>query len=452
MSRRRVNRRAPHPTITRAPRTTPKVVPGNQGYPGSASSAALTFQERGKVGKANVKVFRNWADHSEWIRAAIDTRKNQVAAAEWDIVPADMTKPFDETLRDQIRILFDNANPAIDSFRSFVEPVLEDILVLDAGIVEKVRDLRGQVGELWPVDGGTIRISATWDGDPEEKRYFWYPDNFERAAFKNRDMLYIKSHPRTHSVMGLSPLETLKLAIDAELSAASYNVRQVTNAAPDGMLDLGEGARPDQVEKFRSYFEAEVAGRGAMAFIGGTRGSKFVPFRGTNRDMQFLEWQTYLVRKICAVYQISPQDLGITFDINRANAEQQSQGTEDRGLRPLLSLISGYFTREVVWDMGFGGRANNLMFAFTQLNLRESTSKATVNKIALANVPWKTINEARIEEGRPPLGPGFDKLIMATSVGAVTLDDVLSAAEVMSGEPEPTDTAPQPSGKGQSVE
>ncbi|MFN2110401.1 MAG: hypothetical protein ACK2UI_12115, partial [Anaerolineae bacterium] len=36
-------------------------------------------------------------------------------------------------------------------------------------------------------------------------------------------------------------------------------------AAP---LDLGEGARPDQVESFRNFWRAEVAGMGALAVIG----------------------------------------------------------------------------------------------------------------------------------------------------------------------------------------
>jgi hypothetical protein len=150
----------------------------------------------------------------------------------------------------------------------------------------------------------------------------------------------------------------------------------------------------------------------------------------------------------CAVFQISPQDVGITMDINRANADQQAEGSEDRGLRPLLALIQEYLTREVVWDPSFGGRKNNLAFRFTKLNLKESLNRAQINTLALGKVPWKTINEARTEEGRPPLGPDFDKLIMGTSVGAVSLDEVMSAADAMTKTsatgkepPEPTSAA-----------
>ena len=60
--------------LTRSYRTSPKNLP-----PGSAN---LIFQERGKVGKSSSSLFRNWAEHSEWIRAAINVRKAQVSSAE----------------------------------------------------------------------------------------------------------------------------------------------------------------------------------------------------------------------------------------------------------------------------------------------------------------------------------------------------------------------------------
>ena len=401
---------------------------------------------RGRVGKANVQLFRNWAEHSEWVRAAINVRKNQISAAEWDIVPFDKTNPkFNQALADQIKALFRTPNPSLDSFRSFIEPIVEDILVLDAGVIEQVRNLRGQVAQMYGVDGGTIRINALWDGsDPSEPRYFWYPDHFMRASFRNEDMVYMMANPATYRVMGLAPMETLKMAIDAELSGQAYNQRQVINAAPDGMLDLGEGARPEQVTAFQSYWQAEVAGKGAMAFVGGTRNAKFVPFRTSNRDMQFLEWQLYLVRKIAAVFGISSQDLGITDTLNRATADVVAENTEDRGLRPLLMLIQEYLTREIVWDPAFGGMANNLAFKFTKLNLKESLARAQMYKLSLAGVSYMTVNEVRVDSGREPLdGDQYDELMVITPTGAVSLNDIPTAREALEGTP----TAPsqQPS-------
>lgn len=405
------------------PDTSPKNLP--------EATSALVMREKGRQGKTNAKMLRNWAEHSEWVRAAINLRKTQVSAAEWDIVPYDTNRPTNQNLTQEITNLFDMPNPANDSFRAFVEPVVEDILTLDAGSIEKVRALNGRTVQLWQVDGATIKVSATWDGNPDEPRYFWYPDYQERARFLNDDFVYIMANPRTYTVVGLAPLETLKMTVDAELHSSEYNRKQVMEAAPDGLLNIGEGARPDDVERFKSYWSAEIAGRGALGIIGGTKSPSFLRFRDTNREMQYDRWLEYLVRKIAAVFGLSPQDLGITFDVNRATSEVLQQNTEDRGLRPLLSLVQDYFTREIVWDLAYGGRDNNLAFRFRSLNLKENFNKARINDIALAGVPYKSVNEARVDDGREKWGPEFDVPIMVTPTGAVRLDDVPSAREWM---------------------
>lgn len=411
--------------LYKAPKSSPKRVPD--------VATAVSRQWNGKVGKSNVALFRHWAEHSEWVAGAINIRRSQVSSAEWGIEPYDNTRPYSKRLAKAIYEFIANPNPATDGFRGFIEPVVEDILVLDAGSIELVRNLRGQLMQMWPVNGGEVRVNAMWDGNPDEPRYYWFPEGVmeQRASWLNDDFIYMVSRPRTYSPVGLSNLETLKLTIEAELYGHEYNRRQVAGAAPDGVMNLGEGVTRDQVREFQAFFESEVAGKGAIGFIGGTKGADWINFRNTNREMQFLEWQTYLVRKIAVVFGLSPQDLGITFDVNRSTAETQLQISEDRGLRPLMTMIQDYITQEVVWDKSFGGRDNNLAFRFTALNLKETTAKANINSLALAGVPWKTVNEARLEDGREPLPDAqYDQLMMVTPTGAVSLDQIPSAREV----------------------
>lgn len=425
--------------FTRSGKAGPKNVPV-----GSAAQLAYTG-DRGRQGKSNVRMFRNWSEHSEWVRAAINVRKDQVSQAEWDIVPLDPEKPFSKVLQAQIKALLMRPNPREKTFRKYAEMILEDILVLDAGCTEKVRNLKGQPAELWPVDGGQIKVNRLWDGEPDEPRFFWYPDYQARASWQDRDFIYTMMNSATYRSVGLSPLETLKLAIDSELGASSYNDRQLRSAAPDGMLNLGEAARPDQVEMFKEFWMAEVEGRGSMAILGGTKNPSFIPFKQSNRDAQFLEWQLYLVRKICAVFKISPQDLGISFDVNRAQGEVNQENTEDRGIRPLLGLTQDDITGSVVHDDQFGGPDNNLAFTFTVLNLKESESRARINKLALAGMPWKAVNEARKDEGRAPYPETiYDRPMANTSTGVVVIDDVPTAREVFEQNAKPTPEPPGP--------
>lgn len=420
------------PELALAAKTSPAKLP-------PTAAVSIVPQGDGRVGKANIGLYRNWSIHSEWVRGGINIRRSQVSSADWDVVPFDPSKPFSKRLQKQIKDKLLAPNPRNDSFRSFIEPVVEDIIVLDAGVIEKERNLMGELVGLWPVDGASIRVDARWDGSsPGAPRYFWYPDQFERASFKNEDLVYMMANPLSWSPVGVSALETLKATIEAEMYGHEYNNRQVRGAAPDGIIDIGEDATAENVRRFESFFLSEVTGKGALGFIGGTKGAKFIPLRPMgNREMQFMEWQQYLVRKIAIVFGLTLQDLGWMGDSNKSTADVQMQFTEDRGLRPLMSLIQTYLTQEIVWDRAYGGTANNLAFRFTALNLRETKGRAETNQMALNKVPWKSINEARIEDGRAPWGDPtspdnpYNKPIMAFPQGVATLDDIPNVRELI---------------------
>lgn len=415
--------------VAKAAKTSPANVPV-----GAYPYGAMTYAWDGKVPILNANTYRAWYKTSEWVRAAVDIRTSQVVSAEWDIVAKDKDQMYSKRLRKQIREKLETPNPMTDSFATFVEPVIRDLVILDAGCVEKERTLLGDLVNLWPVDAATMRVNSTWDGsNPKEPRYYWYPDGHKaKASFRNEDFIYMIQHRQSYSPVGVPSLETLRLTIQAELDAHEYNRRQVAGAAPDGVLDMGENFTREQVAAFRAFFESEVAGRGAIGFLGGTKGAKWIPFRpGGNREMQFLEWQVYLVRKIAAVFGLTPQDLGVTFDINKSTSETQIQISEDRGLRPLMAKVQDYFTEEIVWDKAYGGPSNNLAFRFTSLNLKESTAKAKILTDALGGVPWRRINEARLEEGREPIPELEGKIIMATPQGALDISDVPTVREYM---------------------
>lgn len=404
------------------PKTSPDRIPANALTAPQVGAGAFTLVNgrSGFVAKASAGAYRAWSEASPWVRAAIDILRDAVATAEWDILPVDKSGRKNVRLAKRIRDLFENPNPG-DTFWTWVQKIVEDIAVLDAGVFEKVRYPTGEIAELWPTAGEYIWVSSVWDGsDPDETRYLWVPDGTVRARFTNDEMVYIMQNPRTNSTVGLSPLEVLRRTIEAELYSMDYNSAMVRGAPPEGVLNLGESALPEDVQRARTYWESEILGQSALAIIGGYKSPGFIKFRDNNQEMQFREWLDYLVRQTAVVYGLSPMDLGLTFDVNRSTAEQQGENTEGRGMKPLMGGLQQMFTRYVVQDESFGGRENNLQFAFTSLNLKESKSRADINKIAMGGSPWKTVNEARLMEGRPPLGELDDEDNIFNHILAVT--------------------------------
>ena len=377
------------------------------------------------VQKRSVNMLRKWSRNNPWIRAAINLRRQQISRARWDIVTVDGENTPNAVAVEKIKTLLRDPNTRMDSWRSFIEPIVEDILVLDQGCIEKELTVGARAGKssdpiknLWPKDGSRIAFDPNWDGSNIKKpRYYEYDDTGKVVAeYKNEEMVVIVANKVTYSPLGLSPLEVLAETIEADLRAAKYNNNIVEQATPPGIIDLGEGVRPDQVDAFKSYWEGEIAGKSQTAITGGGKGVKWIPMAQSNRDMQFMEWQIYLARKICAVFGVQPQDIGLNFDVNKSTSEYGAAFTADNGIAPLCELIADYITREIVWLYD-----KNLRFVYTDVGRESAQAVADYYKAALAGLPWLRLNDALKERGQDSVGDLGNEIWMPSPLGYMPL-------------------------------
>ena len=144
---------------------------------------------------------------------------------------------------------------------------------------------------------------------------------------------------------------------------------------------------------------------------------QWMPLAASNRDMQFMEWQVYLARKICAVFAVQPQDIGIGFDINKSTSETNAAFTYDNGIVPLAELIAEYLTREIVARYD-----TDLRFVFTEIGRTAQQTIAEYNKMALGGLPWLRINDALRERGQDGIGEIGDQILFQTPKGYVPSD------------------------------
>ena len=178
-------------------------------------AAVASMQRLRRVGKSDAAIYRNWSIASEFVRAAIDIRKGQLETADWDLQPrtSDLPDP-DKGLMARIRELLNSPNPGDESFGTFISAVAEDIMVLDAGSIEKERKLKGEILWLWPTDGAFIKVDRFWNGDPKMPRYYFEPQPSWSVPLLNSDLVYMMIHRRSNLPVGISYLEILKQAIN----------------------------------------------------------------------------------------------------------------------------------------------------------------------------------------------------------------------------------------------
>jgi hypothetical protein len=371
------------------------------------------------------RLLRHFADANEWVRVAINRRKSQVSQTPWHIARVDdpQAKPDPRVVK-AVGELFRFCNPKRESLRSLLDQVVEDLLVLDAGVIEKEKTLAGKIVALHAVDGATISPDGSWTGnDPKAIRYRQYVDNILRAELRNDQMLYMMACPRTNSPIGWSKIETLVNIIEAELYGEAYDYDMVRQTAPQGLIDLGPGVDPDDVDKFREYYASEIAGTQNMAIVSTGVGDeaghvKYTPFHRSAREMQRQEYKKWLATKIAAVFEMDLGVFNLTQDIHRSIGEKQERLT-DEGHRSLAMLVEEFFTREIVWEFD-----ENHGFRFSNLNARDAMEEAKLRQIYMS-IGATTPNEIRAEDGKPPVPWGDEPwpTAMAKAADPAQVDD-----------------------------
>lgn len=347
------------------------------------------------------------------VRKAINCIKNPVAGLPWKVGPAlglEMTP--DMKRRAAIATTCFNSPNKDDSFRSFVEQVLDDSLTY-AGAIEPQLSA-DPLRPLWlfPVDGSSIRLFPGWSGLPDEARYAQYTGYIgQEILLRNDQLIYVRMNPRTSTPFGLTPVEVAFALISAFVSSFDFAQKLAGNATPAFMLDLGPNVSPEMLEKFRLYWQDSVEGQGETPIVGGVDSpaegaagamAQVLQLRkGDDSDMR-LAWQAWLVRLIAMAFDLSPQKLNLETTVNRATAETMAEGDDSAAIKPMAKLLAEYLTREALGrTLGW----YDLAFEFEGLDPEDDLSRAQVWDYLLRNdvlVP----DQCRHELGHEPLEGG----------------------------------------------
>lgn len=392
---------------------------------GLGDLSGWTGDKHAPQGVINARLFRKFADENEWTRAAINHRRQQVGRANISVAPADERKKFDKKVQYRIQQMLEQPNEYRTTYYELIGAACEDLLVLDRGCISKDMTVDRMPVNLYYEDGGSIKIYANWSGDPSEPRYLWQePGGRLQVPLRNDELICISANPASYR-FGLSPVQVLMNTIKADIEATKTATRMVEQKPPPQMIHL-QGASGTQIRKLRDKYDSDIAGEKEIFFLGSDGPVTAVPLIWSAKDQQFLEWQVYLARKICALFQISPQQIGITFDINKATAEVQQDISEDAGLIPLLLLFEEYFNRELLGD--FAPQTKDGRVDLTPLNLRilypeiseadrmlHAKEAIAIASQALAGLPSMTWNQVAAMWGEEPIKGGNTLWVMTAN-------------------------------------
>lgn len=338
-----------------------------------------------KPGNISFAMLRRIAKHDALIRICIQVIKKEVSQSEYEFITKKGEQPNEEAVR-RLEELLDNLNSNGENIRMFWDKLLEDLLILDAGVAEKVFNAKGELVELVNIDGATIRPVYNKYGEMDPNRaYVQIVDEKVVAEFKINEIMYLMQSPQTdikHFGYGLSPIESILLAVQASLQADLYNAQTFAkDNVPPGMIDLG-AMSTEEAHAFIAEWNATVINdTQKLKFLWGSENAKkYTPFQQNNKDMQFIEYIDWLSRLKLSVYGLSTVDANLTQDVNRSTAHVQYGITKSRGVQSVKRLIEEYFNREIIRPMGI----QDLEFRFKRVTtLEEKKQQSEVDKVYL---------------------------------------------------------------------
>lgn len=380
------------------------------------------------------------------IRAIINTRKNQVVEF-CKVQPDKYSKGFkivkrgvndEEEYTDADKRYIDKLCSFIlncgdddkrwdhDDFDNFIKKIVEDSLSLDQVAAEIIPTRGFEPTSFVAIDGATIRLAETHDNVPREgalKVNGYYPSHVQVwmnniiAEFYPWELMMGIRNPSSairSNGYGRSELEDLINTITAQLNADSYNSNFFkSGSAPKGMMMLKKGnVNKDRLAEFKRDWTAMMGGfqnAHKTAFLD-AESFEWVDMHKNNRDMEFSKYQEYLIKLGCAVYKISPEEIGFTLEGGKGSGLGADSGKEEKnysiskGLNPLLTEIQQWINKWLIYPK------SNYKYEFQFVGMQAESATEEEERLTKAATVYMTVDEVRKTKGMKPLPNGMGKM------------------------------------------
>jgi HK97 family phage portal protein len=313
-----------------------------------------------------------------WVKKCIDHIASNAAGLEWQITVEDEylseleSDPRLKLAKELVTRLFLRPNTLGISFQDMIKMIVRDLKIMDAAVIEKVRDPKGRLVQLKPFGAETIRIDVDEHGKIHQyiqqlrgtnlfgmyaNSYKAFPRLDDRRddgyiTFEPDNVIYMRLNPRSESPYGSSPISSLVEALYADISTdiSLYNYL-FTGGVNVGFLSIGQELDNDKVEYIRYKFHQSSSPGNHFEFpiLASSENVEWHPMQVPNQQMQIAELQMELRNKILAVLSVPPNELGLTGN-TRGQVYSQQDVFWGNAVIPMMRTIADRFTREILWE------------------------------------------------------------------------------------------------------
>lgn len=380
------------------------------------------------------------------------------------------------------------------TFNSYLRAILWDSLVYDQIATEfvpkeaQVVNGKYNLAYFQPVDAATIRYSSDAlkkyrDHDLMTNQDILYPEEELKAleekhalelddekldanaykyvqvvkgriqrAFTEDEMCLAMRNPVTDIYMNgysLSELEILVALVSSHLHTEYYNRAYFINGfSAKGILHIKKTLNRAKLEELRRNWNHMLKGNRnsfQTPIFAGMDEVQWIPLTQNHSEMEFSLWMNYLIKMICAIYQIDPSEIGYGMKdeggagMSGDNTQEKLINSKDKGFLPLMNFLAEFMTKQVVEKL-------DPDYKFEWVGLIEEDPRQLLERQAQEVKFMKSVNEIRDENGLPPiegadhwiLDPVYQQFYMAMHPEAQSAQMQSQMQEQVFREPEQT--------------
>lgn len=241
----------------------------------------------------------------------------------------------------------------------------------------------------------------------------------KRFSCPPEEIVHFRGYNTESSIIGLSPLETLRRVLAEEQATGEYRENFWQNAARQaGIIERPDGA-PEWSTPARARFKAEweamysgEANSGKTAIL--EEGMTWKEGTFSPQESEYLAGRK-LTREECArAYHIPLPMVGILDHATFSNITEQHKNLYQDSLGPWLEMIQQDIELQLLTDY------DDRQSVYVEFNIAQKLAGSFEEQIkamqSAVGRPWMTANEARARQNLPSLGGDADELVTPLNV------------------------------------
>ena len=236
-----------------------------------------------------------------------------------------------------------------------------------------------------------------------------YGTGADAIPFDVNEIIHFKYPNPLNQYRGLAPARAIGINLDAEQNADKWvNQFFYNSARPDGVISFDYNLSDEQFDKLKKQWSEKYKGVSKahqVALLEG--GGKYIQIANTIKDMDFANLKQKNRDVILGVFGMPQSVMGISENVNKANAEAGDYTFARWIVKPRLDWKKAKLQEQLLPKFR---RTENLKLGFAEVVPQTADQKRMDAEVGTRGGYW-TINEARIATGKDPI-PNGDVLLV----------------------------------------